>query len=181
VEAIVSTSTPADKSFVRHAIEELTKSLRLVVPMLAIVGAVVACLLWPKVQATQEKQERGAEAAATIAKVTPIKGLRGRYSYELLLQWKDEKGVARSSDRMKLSDAFTGRLVQNGRVVRTTVRIKYLTDKPDVAPDILDDPEKRVEEAFRFRVGLTMALGGALISTVLLWPRRRKLGVAAAA
>jgi hypothetical protein len=176
---IVSTPTPADKSFVRHAIAELGKSLRLVVPMLAILGVVVACLLWPKVQATKEKQERGVEAAATIAKVTPIRGLRGKYSYELLLQWRDKSGVTRSFDRMKLSEAFTWRLVQDGRAVRTTVRIKYLADKPDVGPDILDDTEKRVEEIFRFRVGLTMALGGALISALLFWPRRRKPEAAA--
>ena len=141
----------------------------------AIGGPFLAYTSWSDTERIHDIKARGVETVATIEGATERKSRRGGTSYTVALTWKDGTGQMLNADGVAISRQFANRIVANGRLVRSTVRIKYLDDGADVKPILVEDVEEQEGlDATMVQVG---AVGGALGivgSGLMFWVGRRR-------
>lgn len=160
--------------FLRDIFMAIVSRLRLLAPIAAAVGIVFLGIGWLTDSVEHQIRTSGVETTAQIAKTTVVSRRRGSPTYELQLAWNTIAGGERTYEKVRISNKFAETFVKDGRVFRQTVAVKYLPDRSDVAPLVLDDfgidDEKRTERW----VWLWMAIGGLAASAWLFWPRRQR-------
>src|SRR5262245_2524642 len=140
-----------------------------------VIGAGLFYFRWSEVTRIREVESNGIEAVATVEGAT--RTTRGTSeSYTLRLVWRDARGITQSDDKVRISNAFAREIFSAGKIVRGTVRIKYL---PHSMPVVLEDAPYRQwkEEDLVGWLGAGIACVGAVgfgVTTFMLGRRRRR-------
>lgn len=147
----------------------------------ALGGPALAGFMWWDEQRIKEVETKGLEATATIDGATRTKRRRSGESYDVNLSWKDQKGQPRTAAAVGVSRAFASQIIRDDRIVRDTVKIKYMADDLDAKPILLEDVGRQAEtdrELMWVGAGAgVVGLAGSLL--FLLVGRRRQTGEAA--
>jgi hypothetical protein len=141
------------------------------------IGAVLIYFGWTQGTHIRDVEANGVEGIATIEGATRTKSRRGGEHYTLRLAWRDARGRVRTDGGVRISNAFASQIIVNDKIVRDSVRIKYLpVGSEDSTPVILEDEARQLEDNDLMTwlgagIGGVGAVGSALI--VLLGRRRR--------
>ena len=140
----------------------------------AIGGPALAGWMWWDEMRIRDVEQRGLEATATIEGATKVKRRRSGTSYDVDLAWKAGNGEARSAKRVPLSAAFAASIIRDDRIIRNSVRIKYLADDAEAQPIMLEDAGRQAETDRELMwVGAGAGAIGILGSLVFLVAGRR--------
>jgi hypothetical protein len=95
---------------------------------------------WSDAERIRDVEANGIQATAQIQGATRTKSRRGGETYSLKLAWRDAKGGVQTADRVKISPAFAQQIIIGDRIMRQTVRIKYLAEATiDSVPLVLEE------------------------------------------
>jgi hypothetical protein len=140
-----------------------------------VIGAVLFYFRWAEGTRIREVESNGIEAIATVEGAT--RTTRGTSeSYTLRLVWRDARGITQSDENVRISNAFAREIFSAGKIIRSTVRIKYL---PHSMPIVLEDASYRQwkEEDLVGWLGAGIACVGAVgfgVTAFMLGRRRRR-------
>lgn len=111
----------------------------------AVGGPALAGYMWWDETRIKDIEQNGIEAAASIEGATRTKRRRGGESYDINLAWKDQKGQPRTASAVGVSIAFAGQIIRDDKIIRRSVRIKYLAEDQDAKPILLEDAGRQAE------------------------------------
>jgi hypothetical protein len=152
----------------------LVGKIRWLMLVAAVGGPVMAYLGWSEAARIKDVEQQGVEATAVIDGATRRKGRRSGTSYSVDLAWKDAKGVAQKVEKISISQSFAGQIIRDDKIVRNTVKIKYLPDALDSKPVIIEDAQRQEEsDTFMMQAGLGVGALGIVGSLLMLLFRRR--------
>jgi hypothetical protein len=139
-------------------------------------GAVLGYMGWSDAARIRDVETNGIETVASIEGATRTKRRRGGETYSLKLAWRDSKGGTQTHEKVTISSAFARQIVDADRIVRRSVRIKYLPEATiDSAPIVLEDAARREEQdAFMMQLGFGLAGVGAVGSGLFFIVGRRR-------
>ncbi len=141
----------------------------------AVGGPVFAYLGWSEAERIKAVEKNGVEATAAIEGATRRKGRRGGTTYSVDIAWKDPKGIAQKAEKITVSQSFAGQIIRDDKIVRNTLKIKYLPDELDSKPVIVEDAQRQEEsDTFMMQAGLgagVLGIAGSLL--MFLLGRRR--------
>ncbi len=139
-------------------------------------GAVLVYFGWSDAARIREVEANGIETVANIEGATRTKRRRGGETYALKLAWRDNKGGVQTHDRVKISSAFARQIINDDRIVRQSVRIKYLPEATiDSVPMVLEDAARQEEQDdFLMKFGAGLAGIGAVGSGLFFLIGRRR-------
>ena len=143
--------------------------------LLAAVGgpALAGYMYWDETR-MRDVETRGADATARIEGATRVKRRRSATSYDVDLVWKDRGGAERRARRVAVSQVFAGEIIRDDRIVRDSVRIRYLADDPEAKPILVEDAGRQAEgDRELIWVGAGAGVIGIVGSLVLLLAGRR--------
>ena len=141
----------------------------------ALGGPALAGFMWWDAEHIKDVETRGVEATAAINGATRVKRRRGGTSYEIDLGWKDQKGEARAATAVSISNAFADHIIRDEKIIRDTVRIKYLADDLDAKPILLEDAARQADtDRELIWVGAGAGVIGICGSLIFFLSARRK-------
>ena len=141
----------------------------------ALVGPVLVYFGWSDVQRIRDVETNGIEATARIEGATRTKGGRGSETYALQLAWQDQKGAVRKDESVTISHTFARQIVSDDKIMRQSLRIKYLPDTIDAKPIVLEDSGRQEEQhELMMNIGLGLTGAGAVGSGLLFLVGRRR-------
>lgn len=147
---------------------------KLVLLVAAVGGPALAYLSWTDTQRIRDIESSGVETEAVIESAKQ-KTRKRSTSYTLLLAWRDGQGQVRKADDVSISSAFAKKIIADNRVMRASVRIKYLASSSDVAPIILEDAaEQEATNAMMVRFGAIAGVLGLIGAALMFWLGRRR-------
>ncbi len=153
----------------------LVGKIRWLLLIAAVGGPGMAYLGWSDQNRIKEVEEKGVEAVASIEGATRRKGRRSGTSYSVNLAWKDQKGQVQKAEKISVSQAFAAQIIRDDKIVRDTLKIKYLPDELDASPVIVEDAQRQEEnDAFMMQAGLGAGALGIVGSGIMLLMRRRR-------
>ena len=153
----------------------LIDKVRWLLLIAAVGGPAVAYFSWSDAERIRDVETNGVEAVAVIEGATRSQRRRGGTSYSLDLAWKDGKGAVRKAEKVGVSRAFADQIIQNDKLTRNAVRIKYLRDDPTISPLLIEDASRQEEQdAFMVQAGIGAGAVGIAGSAVMLLLRRRR-------
>jgi hypothetical protein len=157
----------------------LIDKVRMLLLGAAIGGAVLTYLSWSDLERIRNVESNGVEATASIEGATRSQSRRGGTSYTLDLTWKDSKGAVRQAAKVGLSRTFADQIIQNGKLTRAVVRIKYLLDDESISPVLIEDADRREDQdASMLQAGIGVGAVGIVGSALMFALRRRRQSAA---
>ncbi len=111
----------------------------------ALGGPALAGYTWWDAQHIKDVETRGSEATATIEGATRVNRRRGGTGYDINLAWNDQGGQPRTAERVSVSHTFAGQIIRADKIVRNTVKIKYLADDTEAKPILIEDAGRQVQ------------------------------------
>ena len=141
----------------------------------AVGGPVFAYIGWSDAERIKEVEKNGVEATAAIDGATRRKGRRSGVSYSVNLAWKDTKGNVQKAEKIAVSQSFADKIIRDDKIVRDTLKIKYLPDELDAKPVIIEDAQRQDEsDQFMMQAGLGAGAVGIVGSLLMLLRGRRR-------
>lgn len=139
-------------------------------------GAVLVYFGWSDAARIREVEANGIETVANIEGATRRKGRRSGESYSLKLIWRDNKGAVQTHDKVNISSTFARQIIADDRIVRQSVRIKYLPEATiDSVPLVLEDAGRQEDQdTFLMQLGFGLAGVGAVGSGLFFLVGRRR-------
>lgn len=119
--------------------------LKTLLLLAAVGGPALAGYMWWDETRIKDIEQNGIEATATIDGATRTKRRRSGESYDVNLSWKDQKGQPRTASSVSVSRVFAGQIIRDDKIVRDTVKIKYLSDDLDATPVLIEDAGRQLE------------------------------------
>ena len=134
------------------------------------IGGFLAFSAWSENHPADAIGLGGEEVAADIvaARAIPSKD-GGKTAYTVQLSWKDSLGAVHHFGPTVVSEAFWGRITQNGELTVKQTAIRYRPGDPQIRPVIVDDaPVQRWQSQVGMGLGLFLIVFGlALLSSAL--------------
>jgi hypothetical protein len=153
----------------------LLGKMRWLLLIAALGGPVMAYFGWADTQRLHNIEANGVEAVAAIEGATRTQRRRGGTSYALNLAWKDAKGAVRQAEKVPVSREFANQIIGDDKIVRASVRIKYLRDDETVTPMVIGDANRHQDlDAFMVRAGVGAGAVGIMGSALMLLMGRRR-------
>jgi hypothetical protein len=153
----------------------LIDKVRWLLLIAAVGGPALAYFSWSDAERIRDVETNGVEAVAVIEGATRSQRRRGGTSYSLDLAWKDGKGSVRKAEKVGVSRAFADQIIQNDKLTRNSLRIKYLRDDPSISPVLMEDASRQEDQdAFMVQAGIGAGAVGIAGSAVMLVLRRRR-------
>src|SRR5262245_55842230 len=153
----------------------LIDKVRWLLLVAAVGGPALAYYSWSDAERIRDVETNGVEAVAVIEGATRTQRRRGGTSYSLDLAWKDSKGAVRKAEKVAVSRGFADKIIQNDKLTRDALRIKYLRDDPTVTPVLVEDANRQEEQdAFMVQAGVGAGAVGIAGSALMLLLRRRR-------
>jgi hypothetical protein len=120
----------------------------------------------------------GKEAVATIEGATKSTGRRRGTSYSANLSWRDDAGQTRRADKVSISSSLADKLFADNKIVRDSVKIRYIPNDPSASPMVTEERTPTVREPVRAVVNMLpllvpISLIGAALFFVLWRAGRR--------
>jgi hypothetical protein len=141
----------------------------------AVGGPALAFMSYSEANEIKDVLANGQEATATIDGGTISKGRRSGTSYSINLTWTDKSGTKQVADKVKISSPFASKLIVGDKLVRDTVKIKYLANTPDVKPVVIEDAKQRIQnDEEMLPVGLAGGVVGLLGAAAFFYFGRRR-------
>jgi hypothetical protein len=149
--------------------------LKMLFGIAAIGGPVMAFLGWQDHNRIQQVETEGVEATASIEGATRKKSRRGGTTYSIDLAWKDDKGQPRAAKGLTISTGFANQIIRDDKIVRRTLKVKYLMADPDVNPIVVEDKSRQEEsDTFMMQAGAGAGAVGLIgVALMLMLGRRR--------
>jgi hypothetical protein len=144
--------------------------------LVAMVGGPVAAYFgYTTAAEIKDVMANGQEAVAAIDGGTVRKGRRSGTSYSINLHWTDKSGARQTAEKVSISSTLADKIIVGDKLVRDSVKIKYLAGTPDTKPVILEDAERQItnnEEMVPLMIGAGVL--GAIGSAFFLMRARRR-------
>ncbi len=160
------TKVGADSTTARKARDKNVLGWAAVTIVTLLTGLMFSYTAWTKRQADRAMWQGGIETVARVVSATERQGKQSQKSYAIALAWNDKAGQRRESPPRHVSPAYWNRIVSNGTVIVRDVWIRYLEDRPDVLPVVLDD-----RQDYEYQFGASQVAGSIflVIGFGLVW------------
>jgi hypothetical protein len=156
--------------------------IRWLLLLAAFGGPVLAYLGWSDAQRIRDVEQRGVETTAVIEGATRTKRRRGGTTYSIKLAWKDGKGQVQKAEKITVSSTFANMIIRDDKIIRDTLKIKYLPDTLESSPVIVEDAQRQEEsDTTMIQAGIGAGVVGIVgTGLVFLFGRRRSAGTESA-
>ena len=140
----------------------------------AVGGPVMAYLGYSGAVEIRDVLAQGQEATATIDGGSIRKGRKSGTSYSVNLSWTDKTGQKLTADKVSITSRLADQIIVGDKIVRDTVKIKYLAGAAETKPVILEDAELKITNSQEMvPLGLGACLVGAIGSAFFLLRRQQ--------
>jgi hypothetical protein len=143
-------------------------------PFLALFGIYGAAFSFQQLMVQREQAAHGVKTAAVIAKADLQTTKTGTRYYVVDLAWRDAQDKEYGFKDIKLSYPYSANLLRYPSIQGGTLDIKYLPDRPDTPPLLLDDPEHPERDFSYILFFDAMTVFGLGATLYLYAPRRRQ-------
>jgi hypothetical protein len=141
----------------------------------AVGGPVMAFVFHQDATAMKEVMANGQDATAVIDSGTIRKGRRSGTSFSINLAWTDPAGAKQTADKVSISTNLADKIIVGDKIIRDTVKIKYLPGAADQKPVIIEDAAYQIktnEELVPVMIGAGVL--GAIGAAFMLMRARRQ-------
>ncbi|MGI9525371.1 MAG: hypothetical protein ACR2PG_27385 [Hyphomicrobiaceae bacterium] len=124
-----------------------------------VAGCVSAVRAWQTSAYIRDVKERGKVAVALIERASAAER-KAALTYTVALAWKDGAGRVHRVGAVPISRSFANEIIDDGKLVVPSVRIRYLSDNQLASPVIIADAEAQRKAAL-------WLLGIGVIATII--------------